>query len=221
MLYSKVINGKIVTTDIKKPKRIGSSFFSDSKTDYTEFDLYPQIIIGNIDPLLSKSFSFNSENQTVEVEYLLDDEGLIRLKESKLSELNYYYKAVQASPTCDTGLGFRVDCGYNNKTDFEAVYQLAAEYINDPAEFRSSESNDAINIVDKLVSGNANDGYMISIRDADNQYQTVELEQMTDIIKAIRNFGFRLKPMKWAMEEQIKAATLETIHDINPTQGWP
>lgn len=147
--------------------------------------------------------------------------SLESIQAEKLDELSAYYKEIKENPTCDTGLGFRVDSGYDNKTDFESVYGLITEYASDPDEFRSSQSVDAIAIVDRLVSGNPDDGYTVSIRDADNQYQSVTIDQMLGVINSIRDFGFRLKPAKWAMEELINNATIDTIHDINPTDGWP
>lgn len=56
---------------------------------------------------------------------------------------------------------------------------------------------------------------LLTIRAADNSNHTVTQEQFEDIIDQIENNGIRLKSIKWALQDEIKNASIEELEEIN------
>lgn len=56
---------------------------------------------------------------------------------------------------------------------------------------------------------------LFTIRAADNSDYTVTKEQFEDVIRQIKQNGVRLKTTKWALQDEIKNASVEELEQIN------
>lgn len=74
------------------------------------------------------------------------------------------------------------------------------------------------NLVDFQVGLDAG---LLVVRDYNNQYQTVTLVEMQQIVDAIKAFGLSLKQNKWTLESAVEAADLSTISGVDTQSGWP
>lgn len=84
-----------------------------------------------------------------------------------------------------------------------------------------------ISNIDTLISVHSRHPYQIEIpdwRDANNNFHSVSLEQLTNIRYAIEKDmfleGVRLYGIKWTKEGEIESLTLETIDSYDVTGGW-
>ena len=106
------------------------------------------------------------------------------LKNQKLQDLKEAFTQAKIRPRVDTTLGYQVDGGYEDLTNYENARILELD----------------------------------TIKDADNNMQSVTAEELDTIVQKIREHGAAQYQRKWTIEAELNNAS--TIEELNQVEEF-
>ncbi|CUB03168.1 hypothetical protein [Marinomonas fungiae] len=148
---------------------------------------------------------------------------LLPLSERKkrlLQRVSERYAELISEANCDTGLGFRVNSGYTNLTDFRECALLYDDFSSDPDTFRQSKRKELVDQAESYFVI-TNSDIFIKLRDFNNNFLQLTRSELSHVIDSIVAWGFAMKAHKWMLEAAITSADIVTIDNIQVSHGWP